>query len=87
MSKRKRPAGPTALTIALIMTVRVDPDEANVGSYTVGFDVDGPEAVVGIVRAAYQMGAMNRGIDAYIGSIVRALGPQAPTLSVSVGRA
>lgn len=81
----RRTRRPGVLTVAVVMTVRADPGRADVGTYAVALDVDGPEAAVGLVRAAYELGALNRGIDALIASVARALGPQ-PSVS-AVGKA
>lgn len=82
MSKaRKGKSQSGDLTVAVVMTVHADADRANTASYSVVLDVDGPEVVVGIVRAAYQMGALNRGIDAFIASVARSIGPQPPMMA------
>jgi len=88
MAKRKHKPEWLDLVVSVVMTVTVDPEHEDVGTYSVGFDVNGPEGAVAIVRAAYQSGALNRGIDAYIKAVARTLAEPTPRMSAgSVGRA
>lgn len=88
MKKRKPKDTSGDLTVAVVMTVHADPGQANMGTYSVDFEVDGPEQVVDIVKAAYALGSLKGGIDAFIRSVARSIGPKPGTVAIGkVGRA
>ena len=87
MSK-KRLRTPDPLVVSVIVTITLDPDRPNVALSTTTFDVNGPEGAVHVVERAYDLGALNTGINAFVEAVERALSAPIVTVrSASAGRA
>lgn len=84
MSK-KRKSSPGDLKICVMVTVRADPGSENCGTCAVELEIDGPETVVAIVRAAYERGDLNRGIDAFTAAALRPITEPRPASPSRIG--
>lgn len=79
--KRKRAESDGDVRIAVVVTVHAEPNTENVGTYFVNVEIDGPEHVVAILRAAYKQGRMSRGIDAFTAAAIQPIAAPEPVLT------